>query len=208
MEPLRLSPRSQLTSLDARPADTITVTPNEVEILLTKESSSRLHNSNTVTTAPITKNQQWRLLKGIQQLSNKPDAMFFAQPVSNSQMRLLNIPHYLNIIKKPMDLRTMEERLKDGKYASIDEYTADFDQMIENSLTFNGPGHYVTKHGYNLKAAFMEQVSQALSSTSGDRSNAPAEKLQKGRPRKWRRLERELAKDKVACDIEDSDKDY
>ena len=120
--------------------------------------------------------------------------MYFAQPVSFTQMRLLDIPHYPDIVKKPMDLRTMEEKLKFGNYALIDQYVSDFDQMVENSVLFNGPRHEVTKDGYALKACLEKQIRDSLSSVSTKGpvrvlSNSPR---QPGRPRKWRDLEQEV----------------
>ena len=93
-----------------------------------------------------------------------------------------------------MDLRTMEEKLKFGKYGCIDDYVSDFDQMVENSLIFNGPRHGVTKDGLALKACFEQQIRNSTSvvSTKGPiriLSNTPRPP---GRPRKWRSLEQEM----------------
>ena len=115
-------------------------------------------------------------------------------------MRLLDIPHYPDIIKQPMDLRTMEEKLKFGKYASIDQYVSDFDQMVENSVIFNGPRHGITKDGFVLKACLKKQIKDSISvvSTEGPvriLSNSPR---QPGRPRKWRNLEQEMRRSRSA----------
>ncbi|MCJ1383144.1 hypothetical protein MMC17_006257 [Xylographa soralifera] len=152
--------------------------------------------NNTNTSAAITTAQQRFLLGGIQRLSRRAEATYFAQPVSFNQMRLLDIPHYPDIIKKPMDLRTMEEKLKFGKYASIDDYVSDFDQMVENSVIFNGPRHEVTKDGFALKASFEKQITNSISTdtTKGPVHISGNSPRQLGRPRKWRNLEQEMAR--------------
>ena len=104
---------------------------------------------------PITKPQHKFILKGIQNVRRTKDATSFNQPVD---FVTLNIPTYPDIVKKPMDLRTMEEKLKAGQYTSIDTYVDDFNQIVENSLLFNGPEHPVTKSAQSIKATFDKQL--------------------------------------------------
>jgi bromodomain-containing factor 1 len=66
----------------------------------------------------------------------------------------LNIPHYRQIIKKPMDLGTMTQKLKQGQYGKASELKADFDLMIENCIAFNPPGNPVRDLGIQLKREF------------------------------------------------------
>ncbi|MCJ1395548.1 hypothetical protein MMC18_008434 [Xylographa bjoerkii] len=150
--------------------------------------------NSTNTSAAISTAQQRFLLSGIQRLSKRQEAIYFAQPVSFNQMRLLNIPHYPDIIKKPMDLRTMEEKLKGGSYACVDHYLSDFNQMVENSVIFNGPRHEVTKDGFALKSSFEKQIKNLVSadSTKGPIRTFSNSPRQPGRPRKWRNLEQEM----------------
>ncbi|MCJ1402860.1 hypothetical protein MMC11_006081 [Xylographa trunciseda] len=148
------------------------------------------------TSAPISTAQQRYLLSGIQRLSNRQEATYFAQPVSFNHMRLLSIPHYPDIIKKPMDLRTMEEKLKFGKYTCVDQYVSDIDQMVENSVIFNGRRHEVTKDGYALKASLDTQIRNSFSAdtTKGPIHISSSTPRQPGRPRKWRNLEKEMGR--------------
>jgi bromodomain-containing factor 1 len=66
----------------------------------------------------------------------------------------LNIPHYRQIIKKPMDLGTMTQKLKQGQYGKASELKGDFDLMIENCIAFNPPGNPVRDLGIQLKREF------------------------------------------------------
>ena len=112
--------------------------------------------SNLEHVKAITKPQQKFLLKGIQNIKRARDAGPFNQPVDYVN---LNIPTYPDIITKPMDLRTMEEKLKAGQYDSVIAYIADFNQIVENSVKFNGQEHPVTKSVFGIKATFDKLLS-------------------------------------------------
>ncbi|KAF1938872.1 bromodomain-containing protein-like protein [Clathrospora elynae] len=68
----------------------------------------------------------------------------------------LGIPSYPEIVKNPMDLTTMEGKLKEKKYTHVRDFMADLDQMITNSELFNNKQHPVTQAGYNLRAYFLK----------------------------------------------------
>ena len=104
----------------------------------------------------VTKTQHKFLLKAIQNIKRTKDAGAFSAPVD---FVALSIPSYPNIITKPMDLKTMEEKLKTGQYASIDAYVADFNQIVENAATFNGHEHPVTMAAKKIKETFDKQIS-------------------------------------------------
>lgn len=66
----------------------------------------------------------------------------------------LNIPNYFQVIKKPMDLSTMTQKLKQGEYAKASEFKADFELMINNCLSFNPVGNPVRDLGIELRRHF------------------------------------------------------
>lgn len=49
----------------------------------------------------------------------------------------LGIPDYLDIIKKPMDLGTIEKKLKKGEYSDPWEYVDDVWLMFDNAWLYN-----------------------------------------------------------------------
>lgn len=110
----------------------------------------------TASSNPMTRPRQKHVLRMIQNIKRTQSAANFNQPVD---FVALKIPTYPDIIKKPMDLRTIEEKLKANGYSSVDEFTADFNQIVENTKIFNGPEHAVTKGAYNIKASFDKQMS-------------------------------------------------
>ncbi|EQL35718.1 hypothetical protein BDFG_02654 [Blastomyces dermatitidis ATCC 26199] len=107
--------------------------------------------------APLTTKQLKFLVRCIQGLKRVHDSRFFREPVDPVK---LNIPNYPLIIKQPMDLRTIEEKLKSGSYASLAAVISDFDLMIDNSVTFNGPEHMVSVEGLRLKQNFERHLAK------------------------------------------------
>ncbi|KAL4803655.1 Bromodomain-containing protein [Aspergillus unguis] len=103
----------------------------------------------------FTRVQHRFLVKAIQNLKRLQDARFFKQPVDPVK---LNIPAYFQIIKEPMDLGTIEQKLKNNAYQSPQSVVNDFDLMVQNALTFNGPDHIVSVEGRKLKATFDRQM--------------------------------------------------
>ncbi|KAJ5224051.1 hypothetical protein N7468_008593 [Penicillium chermesinum] len=86
----------------------------------------------------ITKMQHKFLTKSLSSLKRMHDSRFYRDPVDPLK---LNIPSYFNIITSPMDLGTMEKKLKANQYSSPQALIDDFNLMVSNSATFNGPDH-------------------------------------------------------------------
>ena len=104
----------------------------------------------------MTRPRQKYVLRLIQNIKRTQNAVHFNQPVD---FVALKIPTYPDIIKNPMDLRTMEEKLKANDYSSVDNFVSDFNQIVENTRIFNGPEHLVTKCAYSIKTSFDKQMS-------------------------------------------------
>lgn len=103
----------------------------------------------------LTKMQHKFLLKGIQSLKRMNDARFYREPVDPVK---LNIPHYPQIITRPMDLGTIERQLKANEYSDPQAVREEFYLMVQNAVTFNGPDHLVAQEGQKLKATFEKQL--------------------------------------------------
>lgn len=103
----------------------------------------------------ITKMQLKFLTKSLSSLKRMHDSRFFREPVDPVK---LNIPSYVNVITQPMDLGTMEKKLKAGEYSSPQAVADDISLMVRNAMTFNGPDHLVTQEGQKLEATFKKQM--------------------------------------------------
>lgn len=116
-------------------------------------SSEDYLNSKPMDDQPITKSQVKFLLDAVRKTKKTKAAGPFLQRVDDVA---LNLPTYYQVITKPMDLGTMEQKLKDGTYSSVDEALFDMDQIVKNSFTFNGSQHQVSTSGLNMRAYFMK----------------------------------------------------
>ncbi|KAH0543931.1 hypothetical protein FGG08_001832 [Glutinoglossum americanum] len=103
----------------------------------------------------MTKAQHKYLLSGLRNLKRIKDAAVFLEPVDAVK---LNIPTYPNIVKNPMDIGTMERKLKADEYPTVEGYIADMNLIVDNAILFNGPDHFVSISARNLKKAFDKQL--------------------------------------------------
>ncbi|KAL8969164.1 MAG: hypothetical protein Q9183_002126 [Haloplaca sp. 2 TL-2023] len=120
---------------------------------------------------PITIPQKKQLIKTITNIKRSLDGKPFDKPVDPVA---LGIPTYFNVIKNPMDLRTLEEKLKRGDYASLEAFNSDFKLIIQNALAFNGPEHFVTGHARKMEATFERVMAnlpgpEVQASATGDK---------------------------------------
>ncbi|KAL3490850.1 Bromodomain-containing protein [Aspergillus germanicus] len=118
-------------------------------------TAERLPDAGINGHSTITKIQHKFLLKSIQSLKRMHDARFYKEPVDPVKM---NIPHYPTIIKQPMDLGTVEQKLKNNVYRDPQGVANDVHLMVQNAVTFNGPEHIVSIEGEKLKATFQKQM--------------------------------------------------
>ncbi|ODQ65307.1 Bromodomain-containing protein, partial [Nadsonia fulvescens var. elongata DSM 6958] len=66
----------------------------------------------------------------------------------------LNCPTYYKIIKHPMDLSTVQEKINSNQYETADEFEADIKLMFKNCYKFNPAGSPVNDMGRELEAVF------------------------------------------------------
>lgn len=149
-------------STNAAPSQPATANPPSAQVPIpTTEkpvvngASSHLPARSGYSTEPLTPNQKKILEEKIKNTKKVKSALAFLRPVDPIA---LNIPHYPNIIKTPMDLGTMEQKLKRDEYASVEDFVVDFEIMVNNCFTFNGPAHAVSGMAMNLRAYFLKQM--------------------------------------------------
>ncbi|XP_065263736.1 protein polybromo-1 isoform X12 [Emys orbicularis] len=79
-------------------------------------------------------------------------------------------PDYYAIIKEPIDLKTIAQRIQNGSYKSIHAMAKDIDLLAKNAKTYNEPGSQVFKDAnaikkiFNMKKAEIEHNELAKSS--------------------------------------------
>ena len=121
----------------------------------TDVNGAHASSSNVNFAQPATVPQHKHILRVLGNIKRSKDASAFIHPVD---IVTLKIPNYPNIVTKPMDLSTLEEKEKARDYPSIDALVADFNQIIQNTEMFNGVQHGVTQSAYKMKASFLKQM--------------------------------------------------
>ena len=136
-----------------------TATPRGIATVISSEPSGvhRAADYEPWPTTPMTQAQNKFLLERIRNTKKIKVSLAFKDPVDPIA---LNIPTYTQVVTKPMDLSTMESKLKENKYTYVRDFMEDLDQMIENSELFNNKQHPVTQAGYNLRAYFLKGMSK------------------------------------------------
>jgi bromodomain-containing factor 1 len=68
----------------------------------------------------------------------------------------LNIPNYFSVIKHPMDVSTIEGKVKGGEYQSAKDFERDMKLMFSNCYKFNPAGNVVHQWGKQLEEVFND----------------------------------------------------
>ncbi|XP_057517580.1 histone acetyltransferase GCN5 [Amaranthus tricolor] len=91
------------------------------------------------------------LLKSMQE---HPDAWPFKEPVDAR-----DVPDYYEIIKNPIDLRTMSKRVdSEVYYVTFEMFVADARRMFENARTYNSPETIYYKCATRLESHFISKA--------------------------------------------------
>ena len=126
-------------------------------------------------TTPLTPTQHKHLTASLRSIKKNKEAINFLEPVDVVRF---GIPHYAQIITKPMDIGTVEQKLlvsdprgppKDkskmskwdtskGSYGSVSEMVQDMRQVWENTRNFNGPEHVVSQAAKKLDDSFEKML--------------------------------------------------
>jgi hypothetical protein len=98
-----------------------------------------MDRSRSTVTLPIswTETQRQYCTKITQKLYDSPISLYFRTPVDPVRDNALG---YFDKVKKPMDLGTVLQRLYDGKYASLERWKDDVNQIWKNAVLYNGEG--------------------------------------------------------------------
>ncbi|KAL7052395.1 hypothetical protein ACKWTF_004861 [Chironomus riparius] len=101
--------------------------------------------------------------KVLQYVKNHDDAWPFMDPVEEEIA-----PRYYSIIKRPMDLLKMEEKLDDGEYLTYTDFRTDFKLIVNNCRLYNGQNNEYTQMVNNLQIAFDRATKKYFDQSSSD----------------------------------------
>lgn len=88
-------------------------------------------------------------------LQRAPAAYAFLQPVD---WKALKLPTYPKMIKHPMDLSTVENKLNNGRYAAVADFTSDVNQIWDNAHIFNQEGSDIYDAATQLRLDFEQRM--------------------------------------------------
>ncbi|KAI9497250.1 Bromodomain-containing protein [Zychaea mexicana] len=77
----------------------------------------------------------------------------------------LNCPDYFNIVKHPMDLSTVQKKLDNDEYESVDAFVDDIRLIFDNCHKYNNPADPVAVEGRKMEAAFNDLLEKRPSTT-------------------------------------------
>ncbi|KAI9224192.1 histone acetyltransferase-like protein [Blastocladiella britannica] len=99
------------------------------------------------------------LLTGVVQwLMNHTASWPFKEPVDTKA-----IPDYLNVIKRPMDLKTMESKVNNDEYITEKEFVDDVQLIVDNCRTYNKKGSVYYQAAQKLERDFYKEFNGSLS---------------------------------------------
>lgn len=76
---------------------------------------------------------QTGMYKILEAVKNHEDAWPFVEPVDEEYA-----PNYYTVIRRPMDLQRMEDKLDSGAYVSFGKFRQDFQLIVDNCRLYNG----------------------------------------------------------------------
>ena len=80
-----------------------------------------------------------------------PQASWFYDPVDEE-----DAPGYKDVVKTPMDLQTISEKLQSGKYAAPGNLLADMELITKNAEAYNGADDEITEGAHAVATAFKK----------------------------------------------------
>uniref|UniRef100_A0A1D1Z9E8 Transcription factor GTE10 n=1 Tax=Anthurium amnicola TaxID=1678845 RepID=A0A1D1Z9E8_9ARAE len=111
---------------------------------LKRGHSGRFEPGKSAPPPPVSSSTNAALIRQCQQLLKRllqhPFSWVFSEPVDIVK---LNIPDYYTIIKHPMDLGTIKNKLTSGTYASLLDFASDVRLTFTNAKIYNPPGNDV-----------------------------------------------------------------
>ncbi|KAG0149397.1 hypothetical protein CROQUDRAFT_653694 [Cronartium quercuum f. sp. fusiforme G11] len=120
-------------------------TPVALQTTFPTPDSTALKVSTTCSAPSDSTSFRRRMMRTHSSVQNNPISAVFREPVKDNEA-----PGYSSIVKRPMDLRTLAKRLREGVVVSAEEYRRDLMLMLANAVMFNHEGSEVTKNAKEL----------------------------------------------------------
>lgn len=104
---------------------------------------------------PLSGRKNKQILAIIDNLLSYHTSVFFDHPVDPVRDQL---PTYLNVVKKPMDLGTIRGKIERNEYDDVASFIADVELVWSNAILFNGKTSFMFCIVRYLQTKFREQT--------------------------------------------------
>ncbi|CAO3598914.1 unnamed protein product [Absidia cylindrospora] len=128
--------------------------PIELDKLVEEIASPPLTNANATM---MTRDQIRYATAVVRNLKKHRDAAPFLRPVDYKNM---NVPDYPAIVSRPMDLNTVDRKLGNNEYPTVDDFVTDVRLVFSNCYKFNGPEATISMLCQNVESAFEKGLRQ------------------------------------------------
>ncbi|KAI0454441.1 hypothetical protein F5B21DRAFT_504345 [Xylaria acuta] len=161
-------------------ADSLVVAGNTDADVSTEQSGSGGLDSAIPDSLPITPHQNKRTREVLGNVKKTKNGGNFKKSVQELWPGLWN--DYRAKVDNPVDISSMEVKLREDKYANYGEFKADVNQLYENAVIFNGLQHDVTLAAAQVRDYILVRMPEII------HSKAPA-KPEKGKAQPTRHTE-------------------
>lgn len=103
----------------------------------------------------IRKEDHQRLKECLNNIEEDPKSYEFREPVAWKELGLTDYPE---IIKKPMDLKTVRKNLGKGKYRRFEDFFRDIQLIWDNCKTYNIQGSDIYKMAETMEKVSKKQI--------------------------------------------------
>ena len=93
----------------------------------------------------------------LEKVQNHRLADLFIDPVSD-----IDVPDYSCVIKRPISLLNISEKISQSVYQSAGEFNQDMELMFTNCQTYNKPNSLISRTANNLRSFYRKLISQYL----------------------------------------------
>eukprot|EP00462_Mataza_sp_D1_P022360 CAMPEP_0175141842 /NCGR_PEP_ID=MMETSP0087-20121206/12379_1 /TAXON_ID=136419 /ORGANISM="Unknown Unknown, Strain D1" /LENGTH=206 /DNA_ID=CAMNT_0016425401 /DNA_START=58 /DNA_END=678 /DNA_ORIENTATION=- len=108
-------------------------------------------------------------------ISSKPEVEAFLEPVDWEAYELYDYP---KVIKHPMDLGTVKQKLDEGSYSNVEQFTKDVDLVWDNAMTYNRSDSDIYACAEKHKKMFHKKMESLLKGEGkkASKKSTPADK--------------------------------
>merc|ERR1739848_515021 len=68
------------------------------------------------------------------------------------------LPDYYELIREPIDLRKIKERIKKDRYGSVQDMSRDFELLMSNTQTYNIDGSLIYEDSLVLQTVYQHAI--------------------------------------------------